>query len=252
MDARAIENSTQHFTTHGWVVLDVLPRSTRALLASWADEVAALPESSGVLQHRELTDRGPQLCRSEHFVEVHAGLRELLTDGAMLDTAGALLGEPAVLYKEKINHKLPGGAGYSAHQDAPAYPLVDAHVSAMLAIDHADDGNGGLEVVSGCFDHVLPTDDRGCVDPSIAASLDWQPVSVPAGATLWFHSRTPHRSGPNRSGRPRRALYPTYNAAREGDRRCEYYAVKTAEFATSVPDDRARVSLIGDFEGRPA
>ncbi len=28
-----------------------------------------------------------------------------------------LLGEPAVLYKEKINHKLPGGAGYSAHQD---------------------------------------------------------------------------------------------------------------------------------------
>jgi ectoine hydroxylase-related dioxygenase (phytanoyl-CoA dioxygenase family) len=77
-------------------------------------------------------------------------------------------------------------------------------------------------------------------------------VSVPAGATLWFHSRTPHRSGPNRSARPRRALYPTYNAAREGDRRAEYYAAKAAAFAAATPGDRAQVSLIGDFEGRPA
>ena len=150
----------------------------------------------------------------------------------MLDAASALLGEPAVLYKEKINHKLPGGAGYSAHQDAPAYPLLANHVSAMVAIDDADAGNGGLEVVSGCFDRVLAMDDRGCVDRSVEASLEWEPVPVPAGATLWFHSRTPHRSGPNRSPRPRRALYPTYNAAREGDRRAEYYAAKAEAFAT--------------------
>ena len=170
----------------------------------------------------------------------------------MVDVAGALLGEPAVLYKEKINHKLPGGAGYSAHQDAPAYPMVTTHVSALIAIDDADADNGGLEVVSGCFDRVLPTDERGCVDRSVERELAWEPVAVPAGATLWFHSRTPHRSGANRSTRPRRALYPTYNAAREGDRRAEYYAAKAAAFATAPPGDRAQVSLIGDFEGRPA
>jgi ectoine hydroxylase-related dioxygenase (phytanoyl-CoA dioxygenase family) len=248
----ATDHAVQHFELHGWVVLDVLPRSTLALLACWADEVAVLPESSGVLQHREQTDAGSQLCRSEHFVEVHAGLRELLTSGPLLDTASALLGEPAVLYKEKINHKLPGGAGYSAHQDAPAYPMIATHVSAMVAIDDADADNGGLEVVSDCFAQVLPMDDRGCVDRSVQAALDWQPVSVPAGSTLWFHSRTPHRSGPNHSARPRRALYPTYNAAREGDRRAEYYATKAAAFAAAAPGDRAQVSLIGDFEGRPA
>ncbi len=245
------DDVVQHFAAHGWVMLDVLPRSTRALLASWADEVAALPESSGVLQHHEQTDTGPQLCRSEHFVELHARLRDVLTSGPLLETASALLGEPAVLYKEKINHKLPGGAGYSAHQDAPAYPMIATHVSAMVAIDAADAENGGLEVVSGCFDRVLPLDDRGCVDRSVEGALAWQQVSVPAGATLWFHSRTPHRSGPNRSGRPRRALYPTYNAAREGDRRAEYYATKAAAFASAAPGDRAKVSLIGDFEGRP-
>jgi ectoine hydroxylase-related dioxygenase (phytanoyl-CoA dioxygenase family) len=169
----------------------------------------------------------------------------------MVEVAGALLREPAVLYKEKINHKLPGGAGYSAHQDAPAYPMISSHVSALVAIDAATPDNGGLELVSGCFDRVLPMDDRGCIDPAVEASLVWEPVEVPAGATLWFHSRTPHRSGPNRSARPRRALYPTYNAAREGDRRAEYYAAKAAAFAATAPGDRALVSLIGDFEGRP-
>jgi hypothetical protein len=248
----AIDAAAREFATRGWVVLDLLPRSTRALLAAWADDVAALPESTGVLQHHELTDTGPQLCRSEHFIEVHEGLRVLLTTGSMLDIASALLGEPAVLYKEKINHKLPGGAGYSPHQDAPAYPMIATHVSAMVAIDDADAENGGLEVVSACFDRVLPMDERSCVDQSVEASLAWEPVSVPAGATLWFHSRTPHRSGPNRSSRPRRALYPTYNAAREGDRRAEYYAAKAEAFAGAPPDERARVSLIGDFEGRPA
>ena len=133
-----------------------------------------------------------------------------------MELAGALLGEPAVLYKEKVNYKLPGGAGYSPHQDAPAYPMIDVHVSAMVAVDDADASNGGLEVVSGCFDRVLPLDERGCIDASVVEQLDWQPVPLRAGHTLWFHSRTPHRSGPNHSDQPRRALYPTYNAARRG------------------------------------
>jgi ectoine hydroxylase-related dioxygenase (phytanoyl-CoA dioxygenase family) len=247
-----LEASSRHFAEHGWVVVNAVPPATRARLSTWADEVAALSDASGVLQHREATDAGPQLCRSEDFVPLHPGFRMLLCAGPLVDVASALLGEPAVLYKEKINHKLPGGAGYSAHQDAPAYPMIETHVSAMVAIDDADARNGGLEVVSGCFDAVLPTDERGCVDADVAATFTWQPVDLPAGSTLWFHSRTPHRSRANHSDRPRRALYPTYNAAREGDRRAEYYARKRAAFALADPGDRARVSLIGDFEGRPA
>jgi hypothetical protein len=76
------------------------------------------------------------------------------------------------------------------------------------------------------------------------------PAPVSAGQTLWFHSRTPHRSGPNTSSQPRRALYPTYNAAREGDLRAAYYEAKLEAFASAPDGDRARVSLIGDFEGR--
>jgi hypothetical protein len=251
VDSHLIDDAVAHFGARGWVVLDVLPRSTRALLATWADDVAALPDDTGVLRHYEQTDAGSQLCRAECFFWLHGGLRDLLAHGELPFVASALLGEPVFLYKEKINYKLPGGAGYSPHQDAPAYPLVSTHVSAMVAIDPADDANGGLQVVSGCFDEVLPVDERGCIRPDVVETLEWESVSVPAGMTLWFHSRTPHRSGPNLSAEPRRALYPTYNAAHDGDRRVEYYRAKTSHLRSADDGDRARVSLIADFEGRP-
>jgi hypothetical protein len=242
----------EHFRAHGWVAVDAVPPEAARALAGWVDEIAARPDGAdGVLQHFEATDAGPVLARSENFVPVHAGLRALLCSGPLVDVAGALLGEPAVLYKEKINYKLAGGAGYSPHQDAPAYPMIDVHVSAMVAVDDADATNGGLEVVSDRYDSVLPVDERGCIAASVAAGLPWRPVPLRAGRTLWFHSRTPHRSSPNRSDGPRRALYPTYNAAREGDLRAAYYETKRAAFAATPEGDRARVSLIGDFEGRP-
>jgi hypothetical protein len=251
--AADLDAAVAHFRANGWVAIDALDPDTVARLPGWIDEIAALSDGvDGVLQHFEGTDSGPLLCRSENFVPVHGALRRLLCTGALVQVASALLGEPAVLYKEKVNYKLPGGAGYSAHQDAPAYPMIERHVSAMVAIDDADASNGALEVVSGCFATILPLDERGCIAEEVTAALGWEVVPVHAGQTLWFHSRTPHRSGPNRSPFPRRALYPTYNAASEGDRRAEYYAKKDAAFAReSPPGDRARVSLIGDFEGRP-
>ncbi|MEY2454741.1 MAG: 2-aminoethylphosphonate dioxygenase [Acidimicrobiaceae bacterium] len=222
-------------------------------LARWVDEVSSWPDDGdGWLHYRELTDDGPKLCRTENFVPFHEGLRTLLTTGSMVATASALLCEPAVLYKEKINYKLPGGAGYSAHQDAPAYRFVETHVSCMVAVDDSLVDNGCLEVASGQHHEVLPMDDHGCVRADVVDALDWASVEVRAGETLWFHSRTPHRSGPNQSPTPRRALYPTYNAAAEGDLRDDYYRQKLAELTAADADaSRVPVSLIGDFQGRP-
>jgi hypothetical protein len=245
MHSQVVAVDIEHFAEHGWL-------STRShgdvdALKAWVDEVAAWPDEAGEwLHHRELTDTGPQLCRTENFVPFHAELRALLTTGTMLATASSLLGEPAVLYKEKINYKLPGGAGYAPHQDAPAYRFVETHVSCMVAVDDALVDNGCLEVASGRHHELLPEDASGCIHPDVAATLDWQPVEVRAGETLWFHSRTPHRSGPNPGPAPRRALYPTYNAASEGDLRAAYYEQKRAELG-----DSHAVSLIGDFQGRP-
>jgi hypothetical protein len=247
------DDAVDHFATAGWVHVRLPGADDLAhRLRTWADEVASWPDDGGWLQHRELTERGPVLCRTENLVPHHAGLRALLCDGVLVRTAGALLGEPAVLYKDKLNHKLPGGAGYAAHQDARAYRFVDVHVSCMVAIDDATEDNGCLEVVGHAHDRLWPVDAAGCIRADVAARWAWQPVPVLAGDTLWFHSRTPHRSGPNRSARPRRALYPTYNARREGDRRADYYRQKSAELADApARGDRVPVSLIDDFLGVP-
>src|SRR5260221_11139977 len=134
-----------------------------------------------------MTEGGRQLCRTENFVPFNEGLRALLTTGAMLATASALLGEPAVLYKEKINYKLPGGAGYAPHQDAPAYRFVEVHVSCMVAIDDATEANGCLEVVSDAHDRLWPTDEVGCIQADVVDSLHWDAVPVQSGDTLSFH-----------------------------------------------------------------
>jgi len=241
-----------HFQDHGWVLTQTVAPGGVAELQQWLDEVAAWPDDGdGWMHHRELTDDGPQLCRSENLIPFHAGIRNLLTTGSMLDVASALLGEQAVLYKEKVNYKLAGGAGYAPHQDAPAYPFIDAHVSCMVAVDDSTIENGCLEVVDACHQAVLPVDGGGCIAPDLVATYAWVPVEVPAGWTLWFHSRTPHRSGPNRSATPRRALYPTYNALSEGDLRADYYAEKLARFsAGGRADGKVQVSLIDDFQGR--
>lgn len=244
-------DAVEHFLDQGWVLTCDLAEHEVPDLRRWIEEIATWPDlERGVLHHRELTEDGPKLCRSENFVPVHEGLGELLAV-RLAATASRLLGEPAVLYKEKINYKLTGGAGYSPHQDAPAYPFVDTHVSCMVAVDDATIHNGCLEVVSAAHAEILPMDDRGCIVGDLVDRLVWQPVPLAAGHTLWFHSRTPHRSGPNRSDRDRRALYPTYNAAAQGDLREDYYAEKLRRFLDTAPGDRVTVSLIGDFEGRP-
>ncbi len=250
---RPTDDAVRHFAATGWLLTRTLDDAGVTELRGWVGEVADWPDDGdGWLHHREMTDDGPVLARSENMVPFHDGFRRLLTEGSLVDTASALMGEPAVLYKEKINYKLPGGAGYAPHQDAPAYLFVDTHVSCMVAIDDATVDNGCLEVVSGMHHEVLATDDVGCIRADLVERMEWAAVEVRAGQTLWFHSRTPHRSGPNTSPVARRALYPTYNARAEGDLRGDYYREKLAAFARRSADgEHTGVSLIGDFQGRP-
>lgn len=250
----AFDIDVEHFRREGWVITDTLDVDGAARVRSYVDEIASWPADGGWLHYRELTEYGPRLCRTENFTPFHPGMHELLASGPLVATAGALLDQPAVLYKEKINYKVAGGAGYAPHQDAPAYRFVNQHVSCMVAIDDANTANGCLEVVSGMHHELLDVDERGCISSYVVAAMTWEIVELRAGQTLWFHSLTPHRSGPNDTNTDRRALYPTYNARSEGDLRERYYAQKIDELAASADSsdrNRVQVSLIGDFEGRP-
>jgi hypothetical protein len=235
----------EHFRRTGWLLTSPFTENEVDRLRRWVTEIQAWDidnESGRWLHYQERTQHGPKLCRTENFTPFHEGMKEVLRGGVLCDIASALLGEQAVLYK----------AGYAPHQDAPAYRFVDTHVSCMIAIDDADEKNGCLEVVEAMHSEILPMDDKGCIAQHVVDSMTWKVVPVRAGQVLWFHSRTPHRSGPNTSLSDRRAMYPTYNALREGDLREAYYAQKSEEFRTRGDSGgNVQVSLIGDFQGLP-
>jgi hypothetical protein len=240
----------------GWLLLrGALDAGAVARVSGWIDEVASWAEEDGPgLHHWEQTDHGPALARSEDLVPHHPGLRGLICD-ELADLAGALLGEPALLFKEKVNYKHPGGAGFAPHQDATAYRFADHHVSCMLPVDPATAASGCLHVASGHHrDGQLPTDARGRVEAEVADALPWEVVEVSPGDLLWFDSYTPHRSEANSTDRARRALYLTYNAASAGDLRATYYTDKATELAASdgtFGGERVRISISDDFLGRP-
>jgi len=223
-------------------------------VATWAEEISRWPKVEGKwLLHWEASASAPDgkiFCRAENFVNFHEGMQEL-SKGLLADVVSQLLGEEALLFKEKINYKLPGGAGFAAHQDSPAYLKMggDKHVSAMVAIDAATMYNGPLEVAAGRWGPgVVPLNDRGVITPEADASISYTPVICEAGDVVLFDGWTPHRSSANQSADPRRAVFLTYSLARHGDMHAEYYAAKHR--GAKGFNSSQTISFQGDFEGK--
>jgi hypothetical protein len=229
--------STQYkqWNRDGYVLLRAsLDRGERDEMRRWVDELAAWPEAPGKwMKWYEHTPGGRQLCRVEDFVPYHDGLAGFLKGPQLSAVLEHLLGEPAALFKEKINFKLPHGAGFQPHQDAPAFTTFGQsyHVTVMIAVDHSTRENGCLEVVDALHGSgLLPQAPDGTLQPEWVSRQLWKPIEMAPGDVLIFDSYLAHRSGPNLSDRPRRALYVTYNRASAGSHRDAYFQRKRAAF----------------------
>jgi ectoine hydroxylase-related dioxygenase (phytanoyl-CoA dioxygenase family) len=64
--------------------------------------------------------------------------------------------------------------------------------------------------------------------------MTFQSFPCAPGDMMYFDSFVPHKSEPNHTDRPRRALYLTYNRASEGDQRARYYADKHESFPPDI------------------
>lgn len=213
-------------------------------LAAQVAEVEAWPETPG--RHMMYFEQGPDgerlLNRVEKFADFHAGLDRVLAGDAMRGSVSDLFGEPAVLFKEKINFKLPGGGGFDAHQDAQAgwNDYASLFVTAAVALDAATPENGCLEL--GHWKHRLdflgelwePLRDEQL------EGVEFVPYPMAPGDAAFFDSYLPHRSSPNRSDEARRVLYVTYNRASEGDHRQQYYADKRRSYPPDCERDPGR------------
>lgn len=242
----------------GWMVLPGLLDPARIRqIERWLADVEGWSVGGGPgLHHFEQTDPsgpgddGVRLARSEDFDPHHSGLSGFMRDGMIVEVLAELFDQPAVLFKEKINYKHPGGAGFAPHQDASAYRFVDHHISVMVPIDPSTIESGCLYFAPGHSDGLIDHE-LGRLDPAWVAHAAWEPIEVAPGDVVFFDSYAPHYSDTNRSERSRRAMYLTYNAAVHGDVRARYYRDKRRLLeATAGSSDRARISVNDDFLGR--
>jgi len=228
----------EHWRQHGWVWLrGYLNAAEVGEVAAWTDEIAAWPEVPGkwmrYYERRAASPEPKMLARIENFVPYHQGLAELLVGERMRALLGELCGEPVVLFKDKINFKLPGGAGFAPHQDAPAYVDfgVHHHLTLMVPVDPFTRDNGCLEIaVGGCERVILPSNPDGTVRADEMKKYRLEPLLAEPGDVIVFDAWVPHLSGPNRSQGPRRSYYLTFNPAADGDHRADYYARKREMF----------------------
>lgn len=213
-------------------------------IRAWTDELTAYPEAPGkFMKYFEQSLAQPDkriLSRIENFVPYHAGFSRLVMGPKMLTAVSELLAEPAVLFKDKINLKLPGSDGFKAHQDVQAGwgAYAPFYVTAMVAIDRSTAENGSLEMVAGQHNKGLLGRMWEPLTETETAGIQFVPIYADPGDAVFFDSFAPHRSAPNRSNEPRRVLYITYNRLSDGDHREQYYADKR----TSYPPDCERVA----------
>ena len=108
-----------HYAGKAWVAVPGFfsPEQT-AQISSWVEELERRPERPGVemvYHESKLDDPSVRLVqRIENFCEFHAEFGELV-QGRLKSAIETLIGEPAVLFKDKINFKKAGGACFEAH-----------------------------------------------------------------------------------------------------------------------------------------
>ncbi len=131
-----ISNATAAYTCPGGFNAEDAAR-----IDGWTQEVAALPEKLGrhwVFHETSLKDETTDLInRIENISPFYEGFKALTR--TLKAPVARLLGEDAVLFKEKINFKIAGGGGFKPHQDSQAgwEDYAGNFISVMVCIDEA-------------------------------------------------------------------------------------------------------------------
>jgi ectoine hydroxylase-related dioxygenase (phytanoyl-CoA dioxygenase family) len=211
-------------------------------ISQWTDEVAGSTEVPGhymMYFEPSAQDGSRIISRIEDFVSFHKGFAELITRRRMQQAVSDLFGEKAVLFKDKINFKLPGGDGFKAHQDVQAGwdDYADLHITAMIAIDETNEANGSVEMIPGMHKNGLLGKMWEPLNDTDTGNARYLPVHCQPGDAVFFDSYAPHRSMPNKTDKARRVLYITFNKASAGDHRVRYYADKRKNYPPDIERD---------------
>ena len=205
--------------------------------------------------HSDMVESRRVISRIENFVAFNQHWTDLCCTGGVLSRMVGLVcvpnedvkSSPWCLYKEKLNIKPAGSAGFAPHLDSPSLRvtgLCDTFVTVMIAIDDMTIENGCLQVCRGNWSewnavlceepcvvvNGIPSNPdgngrRGAILNSAATELMWEPVECLSGDVFIFSGWIPHRSSCNMSQLQRRAVFLTYNQSEDGELSDTYYLI---------------------------
>jgi hypothetical protein len=211
--------------------------------AAWIEDLAGRPPELGrqmVYFEDSLSEKGIRiLARIEKFADYHAGFSKLVADSRLLTLLESLLDDEPVLFKDKVNFKMPGGQGFAPHQDIqPGWDDYASYfISVLIAVDANTIENGCLEVAAGAHRRGLIGRRWEPLEGHELDGLEFTSYPMNPGDVILFDCFTPHRSKPNLTPAPRRNIYLTYNRRRDGDVRERYFADKRKSYPPDFERD---------------
>ena len=176
---------------------------------------------------REMTHLGVDtldLCHRGRRYFVHAydkspAVKRFLFSDVMAHTARAALGDTAYLFNEQYVVKAAErGMTFGWHQDSGFIPYPHPpYLTCWIPLDDVTEANGTIYLLPypragtrGVVEHRRDEETNDLI--GYVGEDPGDPLVLPAGSVACFSSTVFHRSGPNRTGRMRRAFVAQYSA----------------------------------------
>jgi len=231
----AIEAAFDHYRQFGYARLGVVfSEQSLVRLRERADDLmlGRVVHDGMFFQHDTDTGRyedlsyrqgwvGPSLSyRKLEKLEKDEHFRALIENALFARVAREIIGRQIVIYRATLFNKAASGSSpIPWHQDGGSYWGLDKDPELQIwtALDDAPLESGCVQVSPGSHAKGLATPLGGVIPADVLARKDPEAslVSLPAlaGEVLLIHNYLWHRSGPNQSGKPRRAVTICYMSA---------------------------------------
>ena len=238
------EKQIKKFKDDGFVLIPGLFNSSEVnKILKYTEELQKSPEISGkewkYFEESKINEKEKVLARIENFCKYHKGFHELCTRSRIMDCVNDCFGEQGILFKDKINFKMPGGSGFTPHQDSQAGwdDYAKFYLTAMVSVDESTVQNGCLEFAPGHNKSGLIGKLWKPLSDEDMKNMKFIPIETKPGDAVFFDCYAPHRSEPNLTSKSRRILYLTYNKLADGNFREKYYNDKYKNYPPDIDRD---------------
>lgn len=219
------EQQRRQYRDEGYFILErAMSDDDLALLRDELDRFIARTEAAMDAAGTDvigLNHRGKRYFIGNRHAEAEGRLDQFLFGDTVADVCRATIGDDAYLFVEQFVVKMADvGLKFAWHQDSGylkhSLGYSRTYVTLWCALDDMSEENGTISVLPFAragtrevIDHVKDPDLNDLV--GYFGDDRGDPVIVPAGSIAVFSSALLHRSGPNRTSRPRRSYVVQYS-----------------------------------------